>query len=109
MPLSAKHVIERLSDQHKVRASVVYRALRRLLDENRILRVETLASYTILPLAPALLLVCSSCGMVHSVPAGALHRAIGRRADERGFRVSRIVAEAAALCPDCRGAPGQDG
>jgi Fur family zinc uptake transcriptional regulator len=82
----------------------VYRALEFLISEGLVHRIESLNAYLACDgrhgHGSAEFLICECCGRVAELPNG-LWAPVEAVAAEHGFRIDRIVVEAAGFCANC--------
>ena len=78
-----------------------YRSLGRLIDEGRVVRVESLKAYCLAVPGAGLLIcdICDECSPVEADEALGRLQAIAKRA---GFQAKRSVVELRGICPNCQ-------
>ncbi|MEM6596463.1 MAG: Fur family transcriptional regulator [Pseudomonadota bacterium] len=110
-PLSAYDIIAALRNSYpKLAPTTVYRALKALMENGRIHRVESLNAYMPCQHAhsdeqtqqhPSILSICDDCGSVEESAAPDLFSKLGRIMGKSGFTPERHVIEVHGRCADC--------
>lgn len=110
-PMSAYDILAALSDAYtKLAPTTVYRALKALLEQGRIHRLESLNAYMICQNADGhnasrphqtILAICDDCGSVEENEASDLLLSLGEVIGKSGFEAQRHVIEVHGLCADC--------
>lgn len=104
-PLSAHQVMERLRQRGVSSPVVVYRALRRLIGEGKVHRIESLNAYVAAidsktefasPFA-----VCCNCGKTEQVYDRAVAQQFRTWAQDHSFKVEQVSFEARGRCNAC--------
>ncbi|WP_162528576.1 Fur family transcriptional regulator [Novosphingobium sp. BW1] len=101
-PLSAYQIIAALRDERKtVAPPPIYRALKRLLDQGEIERIEMLSAYRIRIVEKCIHAICDSCGGLSSIPASHAVDALNAAMKHAGFASPRLSIEATGRCARC--------
>lgn len=101
-PLTAYEIAERSSAQGSpITAAQVYRVLDRLVNSNKVHRIELLAAYLPACGERCGFLICRRCRSVQRFSASALWEAADGLCRAAGFSPSRSIVEAAGFCADC--------
>jgi len=104
-PLSAYEILEALRNDGVTAATTVYRALDKLLETNRVHRIESLNAWTAccepdhseIPVFE----ICDGCGSVTEHIAPHFARDIVALSANSGFVPDRLVIEVHGHCSDC--------
>jgi Fur family zinc uptake transcriptional regulator len=103
-PLSALALTARIAREGRVvPASMVFRAIRKLIARGSIRKVHVARAYAIGGEAAGISLVCGKCARLSEVPGGDVLRALERIASAGGFSASRYVIEVLGTCSACKG------
>lgn len=103
-PLSALALTARIGREGRVvPASMVFRAIRKLIARGSIRKVHVARAYAIGGEAAGISLVCGKCARLSEVPGGDVLRELERIASARGLSVSRYVVEILGTCSACQG------
>lgn len=101
-PVGAYAISHLLSETgNNVVPNQVYRTLARLVEDERIRRVECLTAFVVATAQHGMDLVCSSCHKVINIPNAAIRKDLESCAQNRGFTPSRIVVELVGHCDQC--------
>lgn len=110
-PLSAYDILAALRGSYpKIAPTTVYRALKVLLDQGRIHRLESLNAYMICQHPhshdnghphESILSICDDCGSVEENEAPDLVASLGHVIGKSGFEAQRHVIEVHGRCADC--------
>jgi Fe2+ or Zn2+ uptake regulation protein len=102
-PLSGTELTELLGKgSYVVPSSLVFRAIRRLLDRNAIKKIQLASGYVIRGPASRVSLCCSRCGAWDEITDDLSFAGLDAAAQELGFTVSNRIIEAAGTCGRCR-------
>jgi len=82
----------------------VYRTLVRLVEDERIRRVECLTAFVVATPQQGLDLVCASCHQIVTIPNEAIRKDLESCAHNIGFKPNRIVVELIGHCDRCSSA-----
>jgi hypothetical protein len=82
--------------------AMVYRSLSRLIAAERVIRVESLKVFMVVPNVPAVALICSACRSVALLPCPTMLKPLRRHAQARRFAIDRLAVELLGLCSKCR-------
>lgn len=108
--LGAYDILERLrAEGLSAQPPIAYRALDFLVSHGFAHKIERLNAFTACTHmgqnhAPAFL-ICRDCSTVAETYADPTKGALGRAAQEAGFKIERTVVEAEGLCPQCQETP----
>ena len=107
-PLSAYQLQEKLKPLHpKITVPTVYRALKFLVGQGAVHRVESVNAYIACQhshhTSDAVLAICDDCGSVAETVAPDLSRSLTGLANAAGFALDHKVVELHGHCSDCRG------
>lgn len=101
-PLSGTELTELLAQGgYVVPSSLVFRAIRRLLDTNAIRKVHLARGYVIREPASRISLCCSRCGAWDAIAHDLSFARLDKIAGQLGFTVSGRVIEVAGICGRC--------
>lgn len=107
-PLSAYDLIDCLEKEgERIAPTQMYRLLKSLTAEGRVLRVESQNAFIATdhvhaPHEPVALLVCECCGKVEEADAASIAPALIPTANARGFTPHRSTLEVLGECGQCR-------
>jgi Fur family zinc uptake transcriptional regulator len=105
-PLTGQMLTEMLRAQGEiVAASLVFRALRKLVERGTLHKLLTGRGYVPTRAPEAIYLHCTGCGAVGRIVHEATFLKIAEAAERSGFRVTRPIVEVAGRCEHCSG-PG---
>ena len=107
-PVSAYHLLMELRDQGVTAPPTVYRALKRLTEEGRVHRIESLNAYVVCATGCAQprgagFAICDDCGSVTEFPCSDIERSVETWASEMAFTVGKVMLELHGRCADCSG------
>lgn len=109
IPASAYDLIERLSDDGRVRAPIsIYRALDFLVENGFAHRIESKNAYVACDRGAdcageaTLFLICDNCGAAAEASSEALGKLVGKETQRLGFSPRLRVLEVRGLCARCR-------
>ena len=105
-PLSAYDLLGVLRDQGIAAPPTVYRALRRLTEEGRVHRIESLNAYVVCTgkhdhHQSAGFAICDSCGRVAEFPCDGIQAPVDAWAQETAFEITGITLELHGCCAAC--------
>lgn len=106
-PRTAYQLLDQLRPLHKGAAPpTIYRTLDFLIEKGLVLRVEALNAFLPSPFhdrphGPLQFLICKQCGDVGTIENSDIANALGRAAEEEGFRSERATVELAGICGSC--------
>ena len=105
-PVSAYHLLTDLRDKGVTAPPTVYRALKRLMEEGRVHRIESLNAYVVCTAGCAHpretgFAICDDCGFVTEFPCNDIERSVEAWASEMAFTVGRVTLELHGRCADC--------
>lgn len=109
-PLTAYELLWRLQARRGKSAppSSIYRSLNTLIDAGLAHRVASLNAFVIcsIPGRPhdPMFLICESCGATRETDIATLGAPLRDRAEQSGFRVSRLHFDIRGVCAACRSA-----
>jgi len=104
-PLSAYDIADRVAAKgNRVVPTQVYRTLARLIQQQTVVRIETLNAYIVHQAAANICLVCRDCHMIEFVELPGIRRTIVEAAPTTHFEVLSGLIEAQGQCIDCRSA-----
>lgn len=111
-PLTAYQVLDRLRDTSVSAPTTVYRALRRLLRDGLVHRIETLNAYVICSQrnrhgTPAFA-ICEHCGAVIEFPDKVIDTRLKQWAEDAKFGIGSAGIEIRGECADCRAGQSLD-
>lgn len=102
IPVGAYDIASRLSAEgHSIVPNQVYRTLSRLMEETRVVRLESLSAYMVRREQFDACLICDDC---HSVQLTLNPDAVAQLCDharEHGFKVDKTVIETHGRCLSC--------
>lgn len=103
VPLSAYQLASDLRDAgYGVPVMSVYRALDRLIERERVEKVETLSAFRLHDKRAAALLICVDCGTTTSLAMPSDYANIVRQLPEASFDMRTLAIEATGRCAACR-------
>ena len=114
-PLGAYTIQEQLNatDQRRVLAPTIYRALEFLSDLRLIHRIASLNAYIGCPFPGSdhsdLFLICRRCGGAAECSAEGVNNVIAATAKKANFQLESQSLEIVGLCPQCQSTPDADG
>lgn len=101
-PLSGTKLTELLRKEgYVVPSSLVFRAIRRLLDNKAIRKIQLAGGYVIRGPAPRISLCCSRCGAWEEIAHDLSFAGLDAAAEELGFTVFDHIVEAVGTCGRC--------
>ncbi|MDP5280031.1 hypothetical protein Q9Q95_13945 [Sphingomonas sp. DG1-23] len=101
-PLTGLMLIEMLRDQGEtVTASLVFRALHKLVERGILHRLLTCRGYVPTHAPEEIYLHCTACGAVGRVTGETSFQKIAEAAERCGFRVTRPIVEVEGRCAQC--------
>lgn len=106
-PRTAYQLLDQLRPLHKGAAPpTIYRTLDFLIEKGLVLRVEALNAFFPSPFhdrphGPLQFLICKRCGDVETIENRDIADALGRAAEEEGFRAEPATVELAGICGSC--------
>jgi len=107
-PLSTYEIRDRLLVRgERVSIPLVYRAVARLMEAQRIRRVELLNSYMMASGKEGAIAVCRQCSAAIPVDIGALGQGIAAIAQSGDFEVEEVIVEVRGRCARCRAIGGR--
>lgn len=102
-PLGAYDIACRASSTgDKIVPNQVYRTLSRLIEQQSVVRIETLNAYVTRQPRANVCLICSGCQMVEMVDMPNLRRSLVKAAPGGNFETVDGLIEAQGRCVDCR-------
>jgi Fur family zinc uptake transcriptional regulator len=103
-PLTGQMLTQMLRDQGEiVAASLVFRALRKLVERGSLHKLLTGRGYVPARAPREIYLCCTACGAVAQIAHQASFDRIAQAAGRSGFRVTRPIVEVAGRCARCSG------
>ena len=101
-PLTGLMLVEMLQDQGEiVAASLVFRALRKLVERGTLHRLLTGRGYVPTGAPKEIYLYCTACGTVGRIAHEASFHKIAEAAERSRFRMTRPIVEVAGRCARC--------
>lgn len=105
-PVSAYQLLADLRDKGVTAPPTVYRALKRLIEEGRVHRIESLNAYVVCAAGHAHhgeagFAICDVCGSVVEIPCGGIEEPVEAWAGEMGFTVNNVKVEMHGRCASC--------
>jgi Fur family zinc uptake transcriptional regulator len=106
-PAKAYDLLAHLGDaEGPAKPPTVYRALEFLMKVGLAHRIESLNAFVACNVhgcgRQAAFLICDGCGGAEELDVHTIFDEVARKADKRGFRVTRSVLESRGMCRDCR-------
>ena len=107
--MGAYEILDKLREMgHASQPPVAYRALEFLVSNGFAHRIEKLNAFVACNSSEQehnpTFLICGSCGTVSETASDVGQNALGKVADQFGFKIESSVVEAEGLCPQCRDA-----
>ena len=105
-PLTAYEVIDRISTDGTWAPPTVYRALKRLIEQGLVHRLESRNAFVACTCPhkmneSVIFIVCEKCDATKELLDGEISARLKQRADEHSFLVARTTLELRGLCERC--------
>lgn len=101
-PLSGTKLRELVREEGlSVQQSLIFRAIRQLIDRGKIRKIWAAGGYAPDSGEPTITLVCRQCGDVTEIAHDETFVALGRMAAAEGFAISRPIVEVCGVCVAC--------
>jgi Fur family zinc uptake transcriptional regulator len=101
-PVAGAKLAELLREEGlAVPPSMMFRALRQLIDSGAIRKILLARGYACSTTDPMIALVCSRCGAVAEIACAEVFGGLDRLAAAAGFATSRQIVEVPGVCHDC--------